>query len=229
MGAFVFLNGAALRAAPGTKVIKAGEYSDFAEAGELLGRAAARAAEITARAEAAYREELARGHEEGLREGKAAVSRLLLDTVSRSTRYLEQNEGRLIAIVSAALRKLLGEAGEKERIAAVVRSALAVVSRQDQVTVRVPPGQETTVGDEVQRLLHAHPAIRSIDVVPDPELTGSRCVLETKVGKVEASLESQLEAIARALDGLRAGRAEDLQRDLKAMERDLLDSLQDAP
>ena len=51
MGAFVFLNGAALRAAPGTKVIKAGEYSDFAAAGEILERAAARAAEITARAE----------------------------------------------------------------------------------------------------------------------------------------------------------------------------------
>jgi type III secretion protein L len=228
MDAFVFLNGAELRIAPGTKVVKAEAYSRFAEAGELLESAHARAGEIASRAEAAYREEKARGFAEGVREGRSSLARILLETASRSARHLEDNEGRIIAIVSAALRKILGEAGEKERIAAVVRSALSVVSRQDQVTVRVPAGQEQTVREAVHRMLQAHPRIRSLEVVADPELTGTRCVLETKVGKVEASLESQLQAVTEALEGLRAGRAEDLQRELKTLERGLLESLKEA-
>ncbi|MDB5104444.1 MAG: hypothetical protein JWP91_2133 [Fibrobacteres bacterium] len=221
MGQFAFISDADLKVAPGTRVVKAGEYARYIEAGRILAEARAKAMEILAAAERKAGEMREAGFAEGQRQGKESSSKYLLGIVSRSREHLEESEERIIALVIGVLRKILGDMDEKEVVVRMVRSAMAVVSRQNQVTVMVAPEKVEAVKASLHRILQPYPRVTSVEVVADPKLTGGDCVLETKVGRVEASLESQLKNITGALADLAPGRKERLERDLKAIELEL--------
>jgi type III secretion protein L len=106
----------------------------------------------------------------------------------------------------------------KEVAVRLVRSALAVVSRQNQVTVLVAPENVEAVKAGLQQIMQPYPRVTLVEVLADPALAPGDCVLETKVGRVEASLEAQIETIVGALTDLAPGRKERLERNLKAIE-----------
>lgn len=239
MGRFAFLKGgnpglpgtggsraisgipADLRIAPGARIVKAGEYAAFVAASDLLAQAREKAGEILAAAEAraeALREE---GYAEGLRRGKESASRYMLGIVTQSRAQLEENEERMVALVISVLRRILGDMDEKEVVVRMVRTAMAVVGRQNEVKVMVAPEKVETVKASLHRILQPYPRITSVEVAADPGLTGGNCVLETRMGRVEASLESQLQTLTGALADLAPGRRERLERDLRAIELEL--------
>lgn len=218
MGQFAFVSDADLRIAPGTRVVKANEYAGYVEGARVLEEARRKAAAILAdagKAAAVLREE---GYAEGLRQGKQDSSKYLLGIVAKSREQLAENEERIIALVLSVVRKILGEMDDKEVVVRMVRTAMAVVSRQNQVTVLVSPSKVAAVRESLGRILQPYPRVTQVDVMADPKLSDSDCVLETKVGRVEASLESQLESITGTLADLAPGRKERLERDLKAIE-----------
>jgi type III secretion protein L len=225
MGQFAFISDADLKIAPGTRVVKAGEYASYIEAGRVLAEARAKALDILAAAERKAGEMREAGFAEGLRQGKESSSKYMLGILSKSRDHLEESEERIIALVISVLKKILGDMDEKEVVVRMVRSAMVVVSRQNQVTVMVAPEKVDTVKASLHRILQPYPRINSVEVVGDPKLTGGDCVLETKLGRVEASLESQLKTITGALSDLAPNRKERLERDLKAIELELSSGL----
>jgi type III secretion protein L len=78
-----------------------------------------------------------------------------------------------------------------------VHKALSVVRERGRVTIRVRPDQVGYV--EEQLGAGSGGSSRLIEVVPDPLLGSSDCVLETELGVVDASLDVQLEAIRKTL------------------------------
>ena len=66
-------------------------------------------------------------------------------------------------------------------------------------TLKVAPELVETVRARVSELTATFPTIETFDVVEDPRLKGSACVLETEAGVADASVESQLAAIERSL------------------------------
>lgn len=218
MGPFVLVNEAALRVAPGTRVLKAADYARLVAAERVLDEARRQAEAILKAAERRAAEARDAGYAEGMRLAKADSSRYMLGIVSKSREYLVENEERVIALVLAVLRKILGEMDEREVVVRLVRSALSVVSRQSQVTVMVAPDKVAAVKAKLDSILGPYPRITAVDVVGDAKLAGDHCVLETKVGRVEASLESQLQSITGALADVAPGRRERLEKDLKAIE-----------
>lgn len=225
MGRYFFLKELQLAVDPGSRIIKADEYSRIVEAESLLEEARAQTKSILAAAEKKAAEREQQGFAEGHRRARETVSKYMLGIVSKSQDYLEENEDRVVAMVIATLKKILGEMDDREMVVNMVRSAMAVVSRQNQVTVMVAPDRVETVKKHLQRILQPYPNIKSVDVVGDPKVASGNCVLETKMGKVEASLDSQLDAINGALADLRPDRKLRLEKNLKAIELELSSNL----
>ena len=218
MGRYFFLNDVKLAIAPGCRVIKAAEYARIIEAEGLVAEAQARAKAIVASAErrAADRERL--GYSEGHRRGKDAISKYMMGVISKSRDYLQENEDRVVALVIATLKKILGDMDDRDMVVNMVRSAMAVVSRQNQVVVLVSPDRVELVEKHMKQILQPYPGIKSVEVVGDPKVMPANCILETKMGRVEASLDSQLDAINSALSDLGPDRKERLEKNLKAIE-----------
>ena len=83
----------------------------------------------------------------------------------------------------------------------------AVIRTQRQVTLKVAPGMTDVVKARLAELRSDYPTIETFDVVEDQRLNGAACVLETEAGVADASIETQLAAIAKSLQRHLTGRA----------------------
>ncbi len=184
---------------PSKRVIKAEDYALKLEAEEVIEEAKREAAAILERAREAYEEEKRRGYEEGLREGKMQMTEQMLNMVSQSVNYFASVEEKVIGIVMAALRKIIGEIDDRELVVRVVKNALAAARNQKQVTVRVSPKQVDLVKSRLHEISSEFPAVSFIEVVADGRLPPNGCIVESEIGIVDASVEVQLEAIERSL------------------------------
>ena len=68
-----------------------------------------------------------------------------METVLSSVEYIEGIEATLVNVVAVAVRKVIGEIDENERIVRIVRNALVTVRNQQHVTIRVAPADEKAV------------------------------------------------------------------------------------
>lgn len=218
MGRFAFVSDAALRLAPGARLVKAGEYTEFVEGTRVLEEARRKADAILEEARQRAEEMRVAGYAEGLRQGKEKSAKYMLGMVEKSREHLVESEERIIALVITVVKKIFNEMDGREAAVRLVRSALAVVSRQNQVTVLVAPENVEAVKARLHSIMQPYPRVTSVEVLADDKLAAGDCVLETKVGRVEASLEAQIENIVGTLTDLAPGRKERLERNLKAIE-----------
>lgn len=194
--------------ASGQKVIPAAEVSTVLEGASILERAAQEREAILAQARIDAEAERRRGFEKGLREGKMQIAGQMVATVERSVRYLGEIESGMVEIVLSAVRRILGEIDDKNRIKSVVRKVLATARDQRRVTLRVSRADEEILRGELDRILADFPGISYIDIESDARLQQGDCILETEIGVVEATLESQIEAVRTALSKTITGTTE---------------------
>lgn len=135
-----------------------------------------------------------------MEEGRLEHAEKVMETVLSSVEYIEGIEATLVNVVAVAVRKVIGEIDENERIVRIVRNALVTVRNQQHVTIRVAPADEKAVRAELASMLASVPGGTSfLDVVPDARLERGACLLESELGVVDASLETQLKALENAL------------------------------
>lgn len=184
---------------PSTKVVKAEDYSAYLKAQEIIDLANQKAAGIEEDARKAFEEEKKRGYEEGMEEGSQKMSELMIESIAKSVQNFEDFENDVIQVVDDAIRKILGELDDKELIGRIVRNALGMVRDQKRVTVIVNPSELDTVRPQLSDLLAQYPSINVIDITSDPRVKAGGCKLETEMGVVDASLDTQLDAIKKSL------------------------------
>ena len=182
------------------RVVKAADVATVRSAVEIVAAAEAQAAQIRENAKAAYEEERKKGYDKGIADGKTEIAMQKLDLVDSSVAFMENVEEKMSDIVMKALKSCVAEIGDREMVIQIVRKTMAAVIRtQRQVTLKVAPELVETVRARVSELTATFPTIETFDVVEDPRLKGSACVLETEAGVADASVESQLAAIERSL------------------------------
>ncbi|MDR1546861.1 MAG: HrpE/YscL family type III secretion apparatus protein [Deltaproteobacteria bacterium] len=197
MAALFFLNGGTPALKPGVKLVKAAEARPFLDALELSKRLAAYEAERQAQAEEAYLRRREEGYKDGEAAGREAYSLKIMETVMASVEYLENLESGLVKIVNDAVRKVIGELPPEEVVVKLARKALTSMRNDRRVTVRVSPRQEAAVRET---LLGPAGGTPFLDVRADGRLGPGDCVLESELGVVDASLETQLRILAQALN-----------------------------
>ena len=182
------------------RVVKAADVATVRSAAEIVAAAETQAAQIREDAKAAYEEERKKGYDKGIADGKTEIAMQKLDLVDSSVAFMENVEEKMSDIVMKALKSCVTEIGDREMVIQIVRKTMAAVIRtQRQVTLKVAPELVETVRARVSELTATFPTIETFDVVEDPRLKGSACVLETEAGVADASVESQLAAIERSL------------------------------
>ena len=182
------------------RVVKAADVATIRSAAEIVAAAEAQAAQIREDAKAAYEEERKKGYDKGIADGKTEIAMQKLDLADSSVAFMENVEEKMSEIVMKALKSCVAEIGDREMVIQIVRKTMAAVIRtQRQVTLKVAPELVETVRARVSELTATFPTIETFDVVEDPRLKGSACVLETEAGVADASVESQLAAIERSL------------------------------
>ena len=200
MAAFVQLTPDAIKLDPALRVLKAADYADAIEAETVLSDARRRAEAILANAEKTYKEEKARGREEGLAEAQGEVAEQILNVVSRSVDYLAGAEAEVASIVLTCLRKILGDFPDEELVIREARTALQVVRNEPRVTLRVSTDVEAEVRERVGEVLSGNGGVSFLEVVGDERIGKGGCLLESEAGVVDASIQQQLEALEGALN-----------------------------
>lgn len=80
---------------------------------------------------------------------------------------------------------------------------LKMVSKNEpKITIRVRPQSVQFVKDVLPNLTYEYGIDAKISVVADPSISDGGCVLETNNGIVDASVDTQLEIIKKALEGI---------------------------
>ncbi len=199
MGTLFRLTGDSVRPSAGTRVLKAADAAALLEANALLDAARERVADMERKAGEAYERRREEGYRDGREEGRLGHAEKVLETVLSSVEYIEGIEATLVNVVTAAVRKVIGEIDENERIVRIVRNALVTVRNQQRVIIRVAPADEKAVSVALASMLASVPGSASfLDVVPDARLERGACLLESELGVVDASLETQLKALENA-------------------------------
>ncbi|MDR0355120.1 MAG: HrpE/YscL family type III secretion apparatus protein [Deltaproteobacteria bacterium] len=197
--------------APGTKLLKAQDARRFMEASELAQRLRELETELVARNESEREESRKQGYQEGLAQGLDEYSFKIMDTVMASIEYLEKLESDLVEIVRGAVDKIIGELPSDEVIVRVVRKALTSMRSDRRMVVRISPKDEAAVREafggraglgSAEESGERREAASFLDIRADGRLSQGECFLESELGIVEASLQTQLRNISQALANL---------------------------
>ncbi len=188
-----------LKIEPGRKVIKAAELETVLDAQAILDAARAEAQRIVDGAQAEFERQSKAGYEDGMTAGRMEIAERMIDSVAKTVNYVSSLERSVVDLVMKAMRKILGEMPDRERVVQVVRSALAVARTQRNVTVRVNPEEAEHVREQLAQITKPYPGVHFLEVAADVRLAKGSCLLESEVGVVDASLDVQLKAIENSL------------------------------
>jgi len=187
---------------PGKVILRAGEAEAWIDGYAFLEQARQRAAEQEAAVRRARDAGYAEGFAAGRRDGEARAAELLATTQHDVKRYLDGLEPALAELSLSLVRRILGEFDEAELIARCVRQALDEWRHEHRIRIRVAPALEARVSES---LAESPPATSDYQVEADAQLGPSQCLLVSPIAVMDIGLESQLEALRRALRDDREG------------------------
>ncbi len=193
------LKNTAAEIVPTGTFLRSADYAALIDAQTVIARAEAEAARIREQAQEEYAREKIRGYQEGLEQGKAEMAEQIVATLGQSNLYFSKIEDALVDVVMKAVRRVIGQFDDRERVERIVRQALELLRNQSQVRVKVSPARLDQLKERVDTLLAAFPRIQLLDVQGDARLPADGCILETEFGVIDATVETQLRAIEKAL------------------------------
>lgn len=180
-------------------VIHQEELAVCREAVALLEQARKRKEEILQEAQQEFERQKKAGLEQGLQEGRQAATVHHVKTVLASLEYYEQSRAQIITLVVSCLRHLVMDLPAEERIYQLVGQALDALKQQTRLILQIHPKDKDVVETAITKLQALMPSGSTIEVRLHEELPPGSCVLESPLGLVDASLESQLAILESAL------------------------------
>jgi len=164
----------------------------LADAGQIVEAAEGEADEVRRRA----REE---GFATGAAEAQAQGARHLLDAQVAARKLVARSDERVVALAISILERLAPNLGEPQVVAALAAEALRGLQSERHLHVHVRPQAEQATRALLEQWQLTHPEIESAQVLLDEGLPPFGCVVESELGRIEAGLGAQLEAVRECL------------------------------
>ena len=190
--------------APGQKVIRAADYTAIEKSTTLIDKARSQASSIVAEAREAYEQEKQRGYQDGLMQSRLEQSEQMLKMVDQSINYLSDVEASMADILMTAVQKIIDDYDDRALTVGLIKAGLQHIRNERQVTVRVPPAHFAYVKEKIAEILSGYKGVGILNPVSDPRLKAGSCILESKIGVVDASIDIQLEALKKRFGQLTA-------------------------
>lgn len=151
-------------------------------------------------------------YQRGLQDGKNLAERGL-QHVFRSLRIavedlqelrgkvLRDSEDHLLALTMTIAGKVVQREVQQDREAVVrlIRAAVGTLNRQDELIIRVNPDDHILLTGSYAGLLQRELGTTPFQLKADPAVDSGGCLVETRLGTVDAGLEAQLEEFYRSL------------------------------
>ncbi|HDL8788587.1 TPA: HrpE/YscL family type III secretion apparatus protein, partial [Yersinia enterocolitica] len=199
MQPFVQIIPSNLSLACGLRILRAEDYQSSLTTEELISAAKQDAEKILADAQEVYEQQKQLGWQAGMDEARTLQATLIHETQLQCQQFYRHVEQQMSEVVLLAVRKILNDYDQVDMTLQVVREALALVSNQKQVVVRVNPDQAGTIREQIAKVHKDFPEISYLEVTADARLDQGGCILETEVGIIDASIDGQIEALSRAI------------------------------
>ncbi|WP_242346724.1 FliH/SctL family protein [Anaeromyxobacter terrae] len=182
--------------------IEAAAYEARERARALLAAAEEEARRIRAEAESERERLRAEAAEEGRREGLARAAASLAAAAAARDRRLALAEREVSAAAVDVARTIIGRELSQDpgAVADLAARALAAARDRREVTLRVNPADAEAIRTAAGRLAAVLARAPGLTVREDAALARGDAVVETEAGRVDARVETQLAALARALD-----------------------------
>ena len=176
-------------------------YDAREDAKRIVEEAEERAAKAVREAEADATQIREEARNRAREEGRAEAAALLAEAAAIRDRALAGAERETARLAIAVAQRILGEelALAPERITAMVADVLGRARRAADVTVTVHPEDAATLRQMQSELLERAGRPARFAIVEDAALTRGGCTVKTELGELDARIEVQLEALARAL------------------------------
>ena len=140
-----------------------------------------------------YASERARGYEEG----KAEAISLIAETTLKVDRYLQSIEPQVAKLAMSVVHRVLGNFDTRDLVAAAAGQAIADLRREKRLTVTVHPDVVDSVSREFARL--GVSGRMEVTIQGNPTLDPTACIIASDLAVIDASIKTQLNAIATAI------------------------------
>ncbi len=165
---------------------------------ELELQAQARIDEVT---KGAQKKGFDHGREEGFKEGKNEVERLinrmhtmLERAMDKRGEILEQTEGQIVELVLLISRKVVKTISENQKNVVVsnIAQALRKLKSRSEVIIKVNLADLQLTTEHVKDFIELAENAKKISVVEDSSVDRGGCIIETDFGEIDARIQSQL-------------------------------------
>jgi type III secretion protein L len=145
----------------------------------------------------AYEAERRRGYAEGKDIGSQEASMLVAETAVKVDRYVATLDKQIAGLALDIVRRVLNDFDQAELVARAAATALADFRRDKALKVSVHPSAEARVRAHLAGRL-PRPDL-AITIEADPALGLADCLISSDAAVVNASIDTQLEAMGRVL------------------------------
>jgi flagellar biosynthesis/type III secretory pathway protein FliH len=139
----------------------------------------------------------------GRAEGKAEMTVLLAQAAKQAAALRMAHGERAIELAVQIAEKILAEqlSLEPERVLRVAQRALKSVCWCRAIVVRAHPADVAVMEKNRATLVKELSELNEIEIVADARQTRGGCIVESEIGEIDATLDTQLDALQKALLG----------------------------
>ncbi len=170
-----------------------------AQADALLEAAREEAASLVSEAQSSFEQAYKSGLERGLHDAATQWAGQALDAAGATRRNLYRQSERLSNLVSMAVERVIDQEDRSALFRRSLRTIVKLVKDVPVLTMRVHEGDREHSQLAVDAVLKQSHTTMSIEVLSDPALPAGGCRFESDDGVVDASLDTQLEALRSAV------------------------------
>ena len=171
------------------------------EAKEILARAHEQAAQLLEDArrekETMLAESTARGYSAGLDQWNDTLA----DAWKRRDEFLARNEGELVKLAIAVVRKVIGHnvKADPSVVLHTAKQALRSVRSERRIIIKVNPTEEAVLREQAGSLRMLGTEAGELVIIGNPTIELGGCVVESDLGIIDAQISTQLASIENAL------------------------------
>jgi type III secretion protein L len=176
----------------GSRLLLAADGARLTDSAQILEQARARAERIVREAEENAGRIREQARQEGWTEGRNAAAARHIETVTGALRYFDSIESSFADLVAESVRAILADIPPAERIRQLARKAVETLRQQTKITFRVNPQDLETAAPALADLKSLLPAGAEIIVTSSEEVPLGGVYVESALGIIDASLETQL-------------------------------------
>jgi flagellar biosynthesis/type III secretory pathway protein FliH len=195
----------------GASVVPAQAWARLEELDTLLARVNTLYDEAGAEIEAAREQGHAAGYAAGVAAAESQMTEQLAALNERRARVLGEASGRISELACAIVDRIAPGFDARTVVPPLVLQAVEAAQAEQFLLIRVHPSVREGVAAGLGAVRQAHPAVGVIELVDDPSLEPTSCVVVSEAGEVRAGVAQQIEAIRAALAGSAAHTARSAQ------------------